>query len=203
MIISINDRKKIFHRKGCFYEKRILYKNRMEITEEKGLKSGYCGCKYCSGLKGYKRLSAKIEKKNNLKIMYDGKTDTLYITTEIGAWKIFKVEKLGLLLYHRNFYLGNEDLTQLINSKYHRQKDVGITKTLDQIVNYIRKHDTAKMLINAGEIKRLPKSTKKERKYYRAAIAKDLRRKHKSYIDRIDSLFGLIENGEILKQAIV
>jgi hypothetical protein len=203
VIISINDRKKIFHRKGCFYEKRILPKNKMEITEEKALKSGYCGCKYCSGLKGYKRLSAKIEKKKNLKIMYDGKTDTLYITTEIGAWKIFKVEKLGILLYHRNFYLGNENLIQLINSKYHRQKDVGITKTLDQIVNYIRKHDTAKMLINAGEIKRLPKSTKKERRYYRKAVAKDRRIKQKRYAVRMEYLFGLVENDEILKQAIV
>lgn len=103
---KIDKTHRIYHRCGCIYARRIKTSNRMEMSTEQEQKRNYKECKYCSGLQGDIRIHniafATWSSKKNMIFTYRKETNTLYIQTEIGFWKVFIKQELGkYLLYHR------------------------------------------------------------------------------------------------------
>ena len=186
-------KKRVYHKDGCIYTNRIKAENRRMISTKKAQALHFHECKYCSGLKGdvrvHKQDIAEWERKNQIKIYYETKTDTLYLQTQVGFWKLFlKKEANAYLLYHRNYFNDQIALSQAMNGEFHRQSDVGETKSLGKIVDYIVSHDRAKVVI-MDNYKKLPQSTKQQKKYFRAAERKAKRREHR----RVNQLFTYIE----------
>ena len=194
VVVSTKKRKseRIYHQLGCMYAKRIKGENRLEMKEEKAEKRHYHKCKYCSGLRGdvrmHKKAITKWEEKNDMKFDYDKKTDTLYIATKIGFWKVFKREDELCYLYHRNKYSDNMTLLTAKMGDFHRQADVKPARAIESIIEYIIAHDKAKVII-MDDYRKLPKSTKKQKKYYYAAERKQRRNDTR----RIDILFAVLE----------
>lgn len=111
VVASGNSDKKhrIYHRCGCMYATRIKPAYRLEMNMEKAERKHYQPCKYCSGFRGdvkvHKKAFETWARKKNMQFTYREDTDTLYIQTEIGFWKLFMKEELGkYVLYHRNTY---------------------------------------------------------------------------------------------------
>ena len=75
---------------------------------------------------------------------------------------------------------------------YHRQTDVKPTNSLHQLINYITEHDKAKLII-MDDYRKLPKTTARQRKYYRQAERKVKSRERKMARIRIENLFRQIE----------
>ena len=157
---------------GCIYVRRMKRENRMRLTQEWVENRGYCCCKYCGGLRGELRTDNQIDewkKTYHISIDYVKQTDTLYVRTGIGCWKIFYKEPVGrYVLYHRNEYDKNMSLRQAANGMYHRQSDVKPTSSLYRLVRYIVEHDKAKLII-MDDYRKLPRETALQRKYYRKA----------------------------------
>ena len=188
------DKYRVYHRMGCMYAKRIKGSNRFELNEHIAEKKHMKECKYCAGLRGdvrsRKSTIQKWEEKYQIKLDYDKTTDTLYIATEIGFWKVFQKEySEKYYLYHRNQYSKDMDLETAKHGEFHRQSDVKLTTSLDKIVNYIVSHDKAKVTI-MDDYRKLPRNTKKQKKYYQAAA----RKKSKQDKRRVFDLFAVLES---------
>ena len=137
--------KRIYHKVNCMYAKRIKFENRIDMKPTTAGSRHFCECKYCGGLKGDVRTSKKWiqswEDRNKIKFTYQGKTDTLYIQTEIGFWKLFRKEENGkYLLYHRNVYNKEMNFAEASHGNFHRQYDVKATETMANLVEYIIAH---------------------------------------------------------------
>ncbi len=127
---------------GCIYAKRIQPENCKTMSLEKAKKKQYCECSYCRGLLGEVRTKEKMlgkwEKKHNLKIRYLKNTDTLYIQTEAGFWKVFLDEKSGkYLLFHRNIFRRNMSFEEAVHGQFHRQRDVKSQEELERLLDYL------------------------------------------------------------------
>lgn len=193
---ELNKKQRIYHRCGCMYARRIKMDNRMEMSTEQAQKRHYKECKYCSGLRGdvnvHKKAFATWEEKKKLKFTYSTQSNTLYIQTEIGFWKVFMKEELGkYLLYHRNVFSPEMSFVEAIRGDFHRQADVKATESMEKLVGYIIAHDRAKVTIR-DDYRKLHKSTKKQKKYYRAAQ----RRHKKEAVRRLDEIFASLEKSE-------
>ena len=189
-------KKRIYHRHGCIYAGRIKPGNRMEISIGQAQEHHYHECKYCVGLRGdvrvHKTAFAAWSQKRKVNFYYHKGSDTLYIRTEIGCWKIFLKEELGkYLLYHRNTYSAEMKLGEVIYGDFHRQSDVKATDSMEKLVDYIVAHDRAKITI-MEDYRKLPKRTKKQKKYYRAAERRDKRNAAK----RLDDIFAALEQSQ-------
>ena len=162
---NVFKKKRVYHKQGCIYERRIKYQNKMQVTEETAIKNRYRDCKYCAGLKG--ELRAYVHQIDKWKISehigtaYDAVTDTLYITTDIGAWKIFMNIKGKYVLFHMNQYSKDMSFYQIKKADYHCQKDVKATDSFEKIMRYIINHDKAKVII-MDDYRKLPRRTKKQ-----------------------------------------
>lgn len=192
-----NDKEsRIYHRSGCIYARRIKPCNRYEMSSEQAEMKHYHECKYCSGLRGdvrvHKTAFETWSRKKKLKFEYSKDTDTLYIQTEIGFWKIYLKESIGeYLLYHRNSYSIDMTFEEAINGEFHRQSDVKSTESIEKIVDYIVAHERAKVTI-MDDYRKLPKNTKRQKKYYKAAK----RREQRNAIRRVDSIFAALEQAK-------
>lgn len=158
-------KRKIYHKMGCIYAERIKFQNRLEIKVEQAEKEGYCECKYCAGLRGdvrtHKAQILSWTHKKEMEFKFDDHTETLYIKTKIGFWKIYLKDDIDkYLLYHRNKFEANTDYQELIRGEFHRQKDVKQTDSLVKLVEYIDAHDKAKVVIQ-DDYHNLPRRTKK------------------------------------------
>lgn len=186
--------KMVYHRPGCVYVNRMKPENRMELSRSQAEENGYISCLCCGGLHGeVKTAGAQFpawEKQYDVRIDHVKKTDTLYVRTENGCWKIFSSRKADgrYVLFHRNFYDREMSLGQAARGAYHRQSDVRPTGSLHNLVDYISKHDKAKQIIMT-DYRRLPKATARQKKYYRQAERR-IKRKERF---RIDGLFRQIE----------
>lgn len=198
VIVSMMSSKhrKIYHRPNCIYVKKMKPQNRMILSQNQAAKRNYHWCKYCSGLRGEVRTNKLIsewEKKYKISMDYVKTTDTLYVRTEIGCWKIFLKEELDrYLLYHRNIYNKELPFKQAVYGDYHRQRDVKPTASLHKLINYIAAHDKAKITI-MDDYRKLPKSTARQKKYYRQAEGRARRRERKQTRIRMENLFKSIE----------
>ena len=187
---------KIYHRCGCIYARRIKPDNRKEMSVEVAERKHYHACKYCAGLRGdvkvHKGAFATWSRKRNMQFNYHKPSDTLYIQTEVGFWKVFQKKELGeYLLYHRNTYSAGMNFNEAIHGEFHRQSDVKATGSMEKLVEYIIAHDQAKITI-MDDYRKLPKSTKKQKKYYKAAERKD----RQNAMRRLDLLFASLEKSE-------
>lgn len=193
---ATNAKQRIYHRCGCMYARRIQPQNRLEMSRNKAQKRHYRECRFCAGLKGdvyvHRKAFADRAARKHMTFTYRKDTDTLYIRTEVGFWKVFLKAELGqYLLYHRNYYRAGMDFEQAIRGDFHRQTDVKATESLEKIVGYIIDHDRAKVTI-LDDYRKLPQNTKLQRKYYRAAerrVKRDERR-------RLDRAFEMLERAE-------
>lgn len=193
---KVSEKKRVYHKLGCVYAKRIKQDNRLEISNYQAEERCYHECKHCSGLRGDVRTHKKNfhawTRKYNMKFTYSKRNDILYVQTNIGFWKIFMREEVGgYLLFHRNTYSADMDFNKAINGDFHRQRDVKITNSLDKLVDYIVAHDRAKLTILV-DYRNLPNRTKKQRKYYRAAERKEKRKA----IRRLDCIFASIASAQ-------
>ena len=169
-------KRKIYHKMGCIYAERIKFQNRLEIKVEQAEKEGYCECKYCAGLRGdvrtHKAQILSWTHKKEMEFKFDDHTETLYIKTKIGFWKIYLKDDIDkYLLYHRNIF-----------------EDVKQTDSLVKLVEYIDAHDKAKAVIQ-DDYHNLPRRTKKQKKYYKQAERKVKR----EAVKRMDTLFAMLE----------
>ena len=200
VVISTRGTKKnkyrVYHKLGCMYAKQIKGSNRLELDEHVAEKKHMKECKYCAGLRGdvrsRKSTIAKWEEKYQIKFDYDKTTDTLYIATEIGFWKVFRKEySEKYYLYHRNEYTKDMNLATAKRGEFHRQNDLKLTASLDKIVDYIVSHDRAKVII-MDDYRKLPRTTKKQKYYYQAAA----RKKRKQDKRRVFDLFAALESAD-------
>lgn len=196
VIVSKNikpNQKKVYHTKKCIHTKRIKEDNKLELTLTQAKKKGYKECQCCHGMSGLileNKTNIKNWKKNNdIKFYYAIKQRTLYVRTEIGFWRIsMKRGTDQLLLYHRNNYNENLTYTQAKAGGFHRQTELAQTQSLQKIVEFIIKHDKAKVIIQ-DDYRKLPRATKKQKKYYNFAKKKE----QKKAIQRLDKLFEQIK----------
>ena len=189
---NVTNSKRIYHKEGCIYAKRIKEANAKYMTVKANKGNEICKCAYCSGLKGELRLNKKSINKRLTKtteLHYEAATDTLYVSTDIGFWKIFYKAELGkYLLCHRNTYNKNMSLKTAMYGDFHRQWDASPNEHILGLINYIIAHDNAKKII-AIDYKKLPQDTKKQKKYYFKAAKREKRNTAK----RLDNIFLMLE----------
>ena len=166
--IATPKKNRVYHKERCIYAQRIKWDNIKFMSKDEAEKRHYCECSYCGGLKGSFRVMKKSvkrwEKNNGIKITYVERTDTAYVSTEIGFWKFFKKEGQDkYYLYHRNKYNKDLSFTTAINGEFHRQGDVKATESIDEIIKYIVAHDEAKVIIKE-DYRKLPQHTKQQKK---------------------------------------
>lgn len=181
-----------YHISGCPYAKRISPAKLLVVKKRSAIKHKYHSCKYCSGLQGFVRVNYKElnRKKNaeNLECTYSKTTDTMYLRTKAGFWKIYEKENAGYLLYHLNVFHDELSTEFMMNGYYHRQTDVAATDSIAKLISYVEAHDRAKQII-AIDYRKLPRRTEKQKQYYKAAERKDRRKQ----MARLDQLFDMLE----------
>lgn len=187
----------IYHQSGCCYKKRIKGRNRMAMSIYVAFEKGMKPCKCCCGLQADVKHNEKelkaLSDSHKADYMYDKVTNTLYIRTKQGFWKIFEEPLTGkYLLFHRNS--SYEDISFEVGRKgnYHRQKDVAHTFDLMRLIDYLTEHDKAKAIIKE-DYRLLPRTTKKQKKYYKIAESKALRNQRRNDTRRLFSIFEKIE----------
>lgn len=195
--ISLNaDKKnKVYHKPGCYYAKRMQPKYRIEMNKDRAIRHHFRECKYCAGLQGEIKVRKQTleKKKNDLEVMYEEKTNTLYMTTAIGFWKVYMVPEIGeYVLYHRNTYFKGMDIEEAKRGEFHRQKDVKSTESFEKILNYVTAHDKAKQIMKE-DYRKLPRTTKRQKKYYEIAKKKERKKEIIRVYKRIEDLFASVE----------
>lgn len=195
VLVATRNHKKnhiVYHKPGCIYERRIHPDNSWHVNPNHVHGEKFHECKYCAGLKGdikiYKKQIAHSEKNKNIKITFD-ETETIYVKTSIGFWKFFvKKEVNKYLLYHRNVFDETLSMDELMCGEFRRQTDVKETSSFMKLIEYIIAHDKAKIIM-MKDYRKLPKTTKRQKMYYKKAANRERRKKNR----RIDSLFAKIE----------
>lgn len=200
MIVSRNSKKKVYHYDYCPYAKRIDKKYRRQMSVQKAKSKGYTECQWCGGLHGVYLQAMMLEEmygvkqRKAVKIGYDLKEKAMYFRTKIAFWKLVKSWNTdNLLLFHLNEESFNPEYSdrKLLRGRFHRQTDVPGFSNFDRIgsiISYIYDHDKAKRIID-NDWRNLPKTTKRQKKYYEQARRKDRHRKLK----RVDELFKELE----------
>ncbi len=121
---------------------------------------------------------------------FNSDNNVLYLWTDIGFWKVQEKNDL-FVLYHKNHYVQDIPFEEMSMGKYHRQTDLGATKSLGRIIKYIVDHDRAKAIMQ-DDYRNLPQTTKRQKMYYNRVKKKE---KDKS-IRRTDYLLQQLENGD-------
>lgn len=197
---AVNEKKRIYHKKGCPYEKRIKPCNRLVYKEKNALKKNFKKCKCCNGFKGdiliHKGIFDTEISGKKVGYNYQEEYDSFYVWTAVGFWKIYKNKEGKYLLFHRNTYSEDMDFKFAIHGNFHRQTDVNTTEDFKAVAEYIISHDRAKLIINK-DYKKLPQSTKQQKKYFDYAKKKS----RKNSIKRVYSIFDTLEkSNEELKK---
>lgn len=196
VVVSMDQRKSsVYHRYGCRYAERIRYKNQMIVARGDARQQGYRACKCCCGLGG--DLRAQINARNvdkwqetmHVALTYDKRHDRLFVRTRRGFWQIRSVDGGELyLLYHLNHFDELFTTQYMMKQSFHRQTDVKQTASLGGLIKYIYRHDQAKEIMDV-DYRNLPRSTKRQKKYYRQAKKREQRRS----IRRVDELFAMLD----------
>lgn len=189
--LSATSKSKVFHLPGCPYDNRIRFKNRYEMSLGQAVHMGYRPCKHCSTIRAYYHINRpflnQMTRHHDVKFKLAEDTDTLYIRTDVGFWKLYTKADMQYRLYHLNKFDPNLTTEQMMHGKYHRQSDVKQSTSPNRIINYIIKHDEAKKII-AVDYRNLPQSTRKEKKYYEIARKRDHRQKKRQLYNLLDCI---------------
>lgn len=194
MLVIVSRNSKTCHKPECMYAQDIQKENRIKMSLKKAENIGCKKCKYCLGLgelvTSFEPKFKSWEEKYNMKITFIEKDRIVYIQTKIGFWKIYLNYGLNQLqLFHLNEFSDEMSFEELKSGEFHRQSDVKVTNSLEKLVNYISEHDRAKVIIEE-DYKKLPKNTKKRKRYYKIAKKKE---KWKE-VQRLEELFELIKS---------
>ena len=200
MVISKKSKDMIYHEEACPYAKRMTKKYCCYISEKTAKERGYHACSYCGGIHGlYLKLRDDpaycSRSKEGLMISYDRIDRGICFRTSYGFWKVIIREPVETYkLWHLNRGHFDTELPDkiLMRREFHRQSDVKETTNIGRIMQYISDHDKAKKIIE-NDWKKLPKSTSKQKKYYKQAQKRARQREHQ----RIDELFKKLEKGEL------
>ncbi len=188
-LATMNKKTKVYHTEACPYANRIKYKNKL-YTAEEGILENYKPCTCCFDDRRYlKQWVSFFENKGfyDLELKQVGNY-TVYVKTAAGFWKIILSDEKEYVLYHRNYFDKEKTYDELIIGNFHRQKDVTRTSSLDKVLNYIRNHDRAKVIMDE-DWRKLPTRTKKQKRYYKSAERRDKRRQ----VRNVFSLFAQLE----------
>ncbi len=205
VIVSMKARARVYHKRGCIYADRIQYGNRLEMRERDAEEAGYGRCRFCEGLWGSVRCMQRRPDPRGgspwtewqgwadqgVELTYDRWSDTLYARTSRGFWKIYYREGIGNLLYHANHCSLTDETEQLKRGAFHRQSDVKAEPSVSKLLLYIRRHDIAMEIVDT-DYRQLPRSTRRQRKYYRNAE----RRVQRAQKRRVNDLFSMLDRGE-------
>lgn len=188
---------KVYHRLECRYARKIYKKNRMQMDWEDAERKGYRPCRCCDGAEFLYHLEiGNIEcfaEQHNLKV--DLKNHKIYVRTDVGCWKIvYKRSIQKFILLHRNYTNDHIGLDEVENAPFHRQGDMPESGNIMKYLKYIKEHDEFKRNMPA-DYRQMPRDTKQQKAYYRAAKRRSERRSAK----RMDRLFALIERREGIK----
>lgn len=205
--MQAGNHRKVYHQFGCKYANRIKPQNAMHITLKRAQVHGYRKCKYCSRVGGDIGITSHIaawERTYHVNIDYMKQSHTLYIRTDMGCWKIFFYRKEEqYVLYHRNTYDPEMTLEEAIQGDYHRQTDVKQSERIEGFIHYISAHDKAKKIM-LDDYRKLPRNTRKQRKYYNQAEKKMKRKNSRESRLRMERLFADIESKQpALKKAAI
>ena len=200
MVISKKSEQMIYHEEDCPYVKRMSKKYRRHISEDVAKERGYHACSYCGGLHGmYLRMRDDpayfARGREGISVSYDRIERGLCFRTSNGFWKVIirgSVETYKLWHLNRGHFDPELPDKVLMRRTFHRQTDVKETLNMGRIIRYISDHDKAKRIID-DNWKKLPKSTPKQKKYYKQAQKRARRKENK----RIDELFKKLEKGEL------
>lgn len=188
--LATNKKHAVYHTEACPYAKRIKFKNKMMVSHFNINASGYKPCACCNNDNRYLKLWLQFfEGKgyHDLEIkQYSNRV--AYIKTKVGFWKIFLADNREYILYHRNVLEKDKSFEELIHGSFHRQQDVKGTHSLEKILNYVKEHDKAKVIMDE-DWRKLPTRTKKQKKYYKAAERRDKKRQ----VRNVFSLFAQLE----------
>lgn len=183
---------RIYHEQFCTYVRRMKVENRIHFyTMEEAVGKGYRECNCCSfiGKKYHKELKeiSLFAKDNHIKVWFvDGE---VYIETRIGAWKITSPGKSKkIFLNHanaENFLFCKKENGKIIHT-YHAQSDIS-SKTIMGYLRYIDKHDRWRESV-MYEYRKMPTSTKKQKKKYKNAKRKANRRAAWNVLNMIETI---------------
>ena len=191
VMLSTTSRNKVFHLAGCPYENRIRFANREDVNLRDAVHMGYRPCSYCSTMRGYHRIRKpfmdQMTRLYGTQFTLDRNTDTLYIRTDAGFWKMYTKSDMQYRLFHLNTFDESLSTEQMMHGRYHLQRDVKISAAPNSIIRYIVKHDEAKKII-AVDYRKLPQKTRREKKYYEKARNRDGRRKRRQLCDLLDCI---------------
>ena len=186
---------RLYHRPECPKCNDIPQEYRHEYTWSQVKRMGLPMCPYCNKLAGYIRCNQKdFErfKSQGIKYYIDETTQTIYIRTSQGFWKAFLCENNQYKLKHRNQFHPNMSWNQLKYGDFHTQIDCKVTGNLSAIIEYIIAHDRAKDIIHTKGYQYLPKSSKKQKRYYEAA-------KKRAKDEEFRRVWQLLESKELVK----
>ena len=200
MVISKKSSQMIYHEEDCPYAKRMNKKYLRHVTTDTAIERGYHECSYCGGLHGmYIKLrnNPKLFQRDEsgLSVSYDRVDRGLCFRTPNGFWKvIIRGPVEAYKLWHLNHGHFDPELPDkvLMRRTFHRQSDVKETTNIGRIIRYISDHDKAKKIIDE-DWRKLPKSSPKQKKYYKQAKKRAKRKENR----RIDELFKMLEKGEL------
>ena len=200
MYYSKNSKNKIYHEDWCPYvpiKAKFGKLSQWTATTKKNvIEDGYKPCKWCCGMHGlYLRLKER-NRHNDIRLCYEWEHQRICFRTENGFWNVREGDNGMFWLYHLNHYLFDPDAkdTELMKRKHHRQKDVKETEDVWHIMDYISKHDRMKPIVDQNW-RRLPKTSRKKRKYYNQAK----KRAERKAVRNLDKIFKQIENERMLK----
>lgn len=194
MYYSKKSKRKVYHEDWCIYvpRKALFGKLKMwhKATKEEATQAGYKPCKWCCGMHG---LYLKLKEQNwhtDLHLCFEKEHGRICFRTDHGFWNVRKGDNGLFWLYHLNHDAFDPNLsdTELMKRKHHRQKDVKETENLNYIMNYISKHDRMRPIVES-DWRKLPKTTKKKRKYYEQAK----KREQRKAMRRLDKIFDQLK----------
>lgn len=181
---SIDKHRRLMHKQGCPILKDIPYENTKTYGISKAERKQYLICPFCDGIDGYIRCH-KTEFGNFAKkgaeyyIIESPDRQTLYIRTANGFWQIYTNPDNTYRLKHRNKFSPDMAWDKLMAGQFRNQSDCKPNISLIEIMNYIIKHDQAKMILHTKGYQYLPKDSKKQKDYYRSAKNKAKRQEKK------------------------
>ena len=195
VMLSTGSSRKVYHLSGCPYERRIRPAHREEVNRSDAVHMGYRACRYCSTMRAYHRIQGwyldSLARKHGAEFRLVKETDTLYMRTDAGFWKIFNHGEMKYTLYHLNHFDPQRPTERMIHGAFHRQSDLNPSASPNQILRYIIKHDEAKKII-ADDYRKLPQKSRREKKYYEIAKRRDRRQKGR----RLNMLLDSLSRGE-------